>query len=326
MKAFRKSVMFLVPAVLLAASVCLAAPSLDISKGPVAPAPSWTGPPMDPHAKAGQWFLDLENGNEEFRTHEFYDNVEGFGGGFASSMAIEGIPANIQFGATNMSIIAFDIIATITNDTPGFGMWRPGGNSHGERLSVDDQYKGTLYDSKMTVEFAVDRDAFQRWLPGALPNLDPNDPYEIVEPLIIAEQPDQLAWYCWTPDTLTPDEYQPTGDFLVPTYDFGNIKPGESVTRRLHFTVDGGGLLPGDPRFEVLMSDQDVFLNRTTSLKISNWIDMLGVDDGSPYPADQFDLPYLNSDVSVFHAIPEPTGLVLLMLGIGLFLAARRTD
>ena len=309
------------------AATAVAAPSLDITKGPVSPVPSYTGPPMDPHAKAGQWFLNMD-GTEEVRTHEFYDNVEGFGGGFASSAAIVGIPTNVQMAAGSPNIIGFDIVATITNDTPGEGMWRPGSNSHGERLSVDDQYEGILYDTKLTAEFAVERFSFLNWFTSAGPSLDPSDPYEITDPLIVAENPDELAWYCWTPDVPNPDEYQPTGDFLVPTYDFGDIEPGKSVTRTLSFTVDGGGLSPNDPRYEVLMMDQDIFLNRTTSLKISNWIEMLGIDDGTPYPADTGAYPaaLLSSDVSVFHNVPEPSTLLLLALSLGLLVAARRRN
>ena len=331
MKSFNRSILFVVP-IALVASFALAAPSLDITKGPVTPIPSWTGPAMDPDAVMGQWFLDLETGNEEVRTHEFYDNVEGAGGGYTSSAAIVGIPVNIQIDAASGGITAFDIRATITNDTPSLStaeIWKSGSNSHGERLVVDDQYKGTLYDTKLTVEFAVDRNSFLNWLNTALPSLDPSDPYEIIEPLIVAEKPDELAWYCWTPDAPNPDQYQPTGDFLVPTYDFGDIKPGESVSRTLHFTVAGTGLLPGDPRYEVLISNpNDVFLNRTTSLKISNWIDMLAIDDGTPYPAEtgQIEGALLNSDVSVFHTVPEPAVLGLAMMGIGLILCGRRRD
>ena len=316
---------FFLPAVLAlcVTSAAFAAPSLDITKGPVLPVPSWTGPPQDPHAKAGQWFLSMD-GTEEVRTHEFYDNIPGYGGGGAGSLAISGFVRNVQMSATANSIIGFDIVATITNDTPGKGMWRDGTNSHGEHLAVDDQYRGTLYDTKLTAEFAVDTPSLTNWL-AAMPGMVPGDPYTLVDPLIVAVQPDQLAWYCWSPDN--PEDLMPNGGYLVPTYDFGDIAPGQSATRTLSFKVGSGGLLPGDPRYDVIMSDADVFLNRTTSLKVSNWIDILSIDPGTPYPGDTGELVgYLNSDVSVFHSVPEPATLVLAMISLGMALVLRRRD
>ena len=78
---------------------------------------------IDPTASRGQWFLDLETGDEEVRTHEFYDNVPGYGGGFAGSWAISGIPINVVQDAVD-AIVAFDVDVMITNDTPGDGNWR----------------------------------------------------------------------------------------------------------------------------------------------------------------------------------------------------------
>ncbi len=322
MKSFRSFTPSVALIVLVAANFALAAPSLEVTKGPVIPVPSWTGPPHDPHARAGQWFLNMD-GTVEVRSHEFYDNVPGFGGGFAGSRAITGYVTNVQMGATAPSILAFDVVATITNDTPGEGEWRIGGNSHSERLSVDDQYRGTLYDTKLTAEFAVDAPSLTNWL-ATMPGMVPGDPYRLWDPLIVAVEPDELAWYCWTPDN--PDQQTPYGAFLVPTYDFGDIPPGQSVTRTLSFKVSGDGLSPNDPRYEVLLSDEDIFLNRTTSLKISNWVDTVAVDNGAPYPADNTGEYHarLNSDVSVFHAIPEPGTLLLLMVGLTAVIAGRR--
>jgi hypothetical protein len=143
----------------------------------------------------------------------------------------------------------------------------------------------------------------------------------MVEPRIIAEEPDELGWYCWNPED--PDQGRP-GSYLVPTYDFGDIKPGETVGRILNSKIDGGGIGSADPRFEAILSGEDIFMNRTTSLKISNWVEWVGIDNGMPYPADTMARPLLNSTVSVFHVIPEPTLLGLAAMGLGLVLLRRR--
>ncbi len=49
-----------------------------------------------------------------------------------------------------------------------------------------------------------------------------------------------MGWYCWTDDPNAPD---PAGDYWVPTYDFGDIEVGQSVTRQLAF----GLYAPEDP-------------------------------------------------------------------------------
>ncbi|MGD9128057.1 MAG: PEP-CTERM sorting domain-containing protein [Planctomycetia bacterium] len=318
--------------VLLIANFAFAAPSLYIGKliqPAVVPDPSWTGPQHDPHATQGQWFLNMD-GTEEYRTHEFYDNVYNedvldSGGGFAGSFAITGYSSNIRFDASNGNIIGFDVIATIKNDTPGEGEWVPGINSHGEQLTNDiDQYRGTLYDTKLAVEFAVDFPSFDAWYKNATNSgAVITDPYTMVDPLIIAENIDELGWYCWTPDN--PEQLNPTGAYLVPTYDFGDIPVGKSQTRVLSFSVTGMGIYEEDPLYGVITSDADLFLNRTTSLKISNWIESVLVDNGNPYPYDEYGAP-LNSDVSVFHNVPEPSTLVLLTiaLGMGMVLGSRR--
>jgi len=290
--------------VLLVASlgtVAVGAPSLPITKPPVGPAPGspgprWTGPFVDPWSASGQWFLD-KDGVEDYRTHEFYDNVHDDayweGGGWASWSAIYGKVTSITYDALAINIVAFDIEATITNDTPALSNWEDGTNSHGEGLSTPNQYRGTLYDTKLTGEFAI---ADMSTLPASFIG-----PYRNTDPYIIAENEDQLAWYCYSPNNPDADQV-PWGGYYVPTWDFGGIPEGASGTRILRFSVSGAGLAPLDPRHGVIVESKetgaDVLLNRTMSLKISTWIDDLSFDDGTPYPGP---LSLRSSDVSVFH-------------------------
>lgn len=111
----------------------------------------------------------------------------------------------------------------------------------------------------------------------------------------------------------------PSGDYLVPTWDFGNIPVGQTVTRLLSFDIRDAlgnpvGLPNTDPRWESIYESEldkvDLLLNRTTSLKISDWLDTLAVDTGLPYPVS----PDTSSDVSVFF-VPEPSTVILLLAG-----------
>ena len=304
-----------------AIQISFAAPSLTITKPPVTPIPSWTGPgiPMpplapsgDPHAEFGQWFTNLITGDFERRTHEFYDNVIGSGGGYQSCTAIFGF-VSAMTGGGGAPITAFSIDATIHNDIPTDTPWLDGTNSHHEArtfTSIEDQLiSGSLLDVKLTAEFAIDTAVPPpaSWTPPYF------DPYPGV--YIEATNHDELAWYCWTDDGEAP---QPHGDFHVPTWDFGNIPMGSSATRTLSFQIPAG-LPPTDSRYHVITNSfetqADILLNRTTSLKISEWIEGLYTDSCQPYP----DNPQGSSDVSVFHSIPEPgiiAGFSLIILGL----------
>lgn len=295
-------------------AVCSAAPSLQINKGPVQPVPSWTGPTNDQDAVSGQWFVRLDNGSNIWRTHEFYDNVNpDYGGGYLSHMAIYGRTANIVY--TNITIIGFDIIATISNDVPSLSAWRDGTNSHEEFLITASQHELVLYGVILCAEFAV----------SGLDNLQNpwHAPYTDRQPYIIATNEDRLAWYCWTPENEP--HKNPDGAYFVPGWNFGDIAPGSGVTRRLSFTVDSPGIIPGTDLHNTIVesngSGMDVLVNRTSSLKISDWIDELTPDIPflfGPYP----EFPFKGSDCSVFHNIPEPAILPALLL---LLLLTRKT-
>jgi hypothetical protein len=295
-------------------SLGMAGPALDITKGPVLPDTSWTGPSHDPHATDGQWFLDLQTNQEECSNYEFYDNLAGYGGGTAGAGAIYGNVVFVTQSNTG-NITDFIMNVSVTNDTGGTGAWLDGSNSHNEILSTDQQYQGTMYDAKLTLEFAADLFSLNNWLATAGNNPD-NTPYNVDAPIITASNPDALAWYCWTPDNQ--EDLTPYGGYLVPTYNLGDIAPGETKDLTIAFHVSDEGLPQNDPRHAIIMSQEieDLFINRTTSLKVSNWIETLAVDDYSvPYPG--LDTGTLSSTVSVFFTVPEPSTLTLLVIGLG---------
>jgi hypothetical protein len=325
--------------VALSAATAIAAPSHLVTKPPVGPPPTDapTGPTQDPWALQGQWCQD------GVRTHEFYDNKYLDGGNLGtpgvpgSTKAIYGKVTDITWNAGK--ITAFTITATISNpNTDPSGEWAAGGNDHyPEYLWYDgNYYRGTLYDTVLTASFAcrLDPSSGQPMIPGSW-----TGPYTDVNPKIYAVSEDMGAWYCWNPEAGDP--YLPAGNYFVPAWNFGDIEPGQSVTKDLDFGVRGTGLPSSDPRYDAIMhsyqsapGDGDIFLNRTTSLKISDWMDQLCVDEGIAYPTDTgapitdpngyvlYD-PGRNSDVSVFHNIPEPLSLVLLAVG-GIGLIRRR--
>lgn len=294
--------------VALAAGTVIAAPSQDIRVPPVAP--NLAGPPVDPDAFEGQWFL-RPDGFEEVRTHEFYDNQVGFGGGFASTRAIAAGFAGFDRNAAN-DIIGFALDVSITNDLgTEEGQWAPGTNSHNEFRDFGPNYVGTMFDTKMTIEWADDGipGNFNPTLPG---NRGP-------ESEIFAIDYDQLGWYSFTD----------TGDYQVPTYDFGDITPGETVFRTLRF----GFYTPiPDPNNTIVGPDPqlDLFLNRTTSLKISDYFeDPVALFPGLPGTFDP-EIPYpeleglRGSNVSVFHNIPSPGSLAIGGLALVGVLRRRR--
>ncbi len=282
-----------VAAMVALSGVVVAAPSLDIDKPPVQPSVSWTGPSVDPQAAQGQWFLDKATRTEQVRTHEFYDDAQGYGGGSAGTLAIQGKVTNIVYAGANIQ--SFTVTATIHNDTPAtVPEWSGGLNSHDETLNTSIQYQGDFRDVKLVCSFAMD--------PQIAPPAAWTPPYTYLDPPIYSNDHEQLAWYCWSPNNLI-DKF-PYGDYFVPTFDFGDIAAQTSASRSLTFTTSSAGIPPGDLRYDViknsLANGDDIFANRAASLKISDWVDLLGTDTGSPY----LDFGH-GSDVSVFHNIVE---------------------
>lgn len=178
------ALVFVVLGLVLACQWTWAAPAWKIDKivdpilgvPAVQPNPSWTGPPVDPHAVQGQWFQRGRfEGVEESRPYEFYDNVdhygepaEPYGGGWKSYLAIEGYASNVVYDGSN-NIVSFDILASITNDLPGMPEHAASGsNSHGEYLNQKIPYADTMYATKLTASFAVDIQKLQAWGVGKL--------------------------------------------------------------------------------------------------------------------------------------------------------------
>jgi hypothetical protein len=223
------------------------------------------------------------------------------GGGSAENYAIEGVVDTIEYangGSYGDPITGFKIAATILNDTAtAMGDADPSDNSHGESrqaISQGDFYVGTLIATKLTAEFAV---ADTNLLPATF-----NDPYRQLFPYIVADNEDQLAWYCWNPQE--PPQGSEAGNYYVPTWDFGDIPLGQSASRTLAFSVEPP-MDSSDPRYGVihgsLENETDLFANRTASLKISTWIDNLDNDTyGNPEGMLR------SSDVSVFHDEEPP--------------------
>ncbi len=269
-----------------------AAPSLRVTKLPVGPHPSYTGPTNDPHAVKGQWFRSLTTSNTTYRSCEFYDNTANNGGGYMGHLSISGRVFNVnQFPPNVGPILGFEIDATIINDTPGTGTWMPGTNTHDEVLFTANQQTGTLRQVMLTADFAISS------LDNLPSSFDPPYRRNQTLPLILAVNHDHEAWYCWNQDQ---PQYLQQGNYYVPTWSLGDIPTGTSVTIRLTFSIPVG-LNPSDPRGQAILDSRDngtdILANRTLSLKIGSWLNDFGTDDGSAYPENSLGSGF----VSVFH-------------------------
>ena len=111
--------------------------------------------------------------------------------------------------------------------------------------------------------------------------------YGVGYAVIIAQNEDQEAWYCNTPPNGT-------GGFFVPTYDFGNIPQGQTATHAQLPVLPAAATAWPHLLFNMLLNwqatGQDVFMNRTTDLKIGDWLDVLAGDNGFSYPVRRSDI------------------------------------
>ena len=286
-----------------------ASPVLLITHPPVSNS-GQTGPAIDASASKGQWFQNVTGfngsapivGNDvESRPLQLYDNLTGSGGGSASTNAIKGVITKVELDPINVNLaLGFTIRASITNDTPPVGSWADGANTHGETLSTTDSYSRSLAGVKLTVNFADDgkKDNFPTGTPAFMGS----------EPNIYATNYNELAWYSFTT----------TGGFYVPTYDFGNIGIGQTVTKDLNFLFYNPENAAQYQQW--LTNGNDLFYSRSPNLKIGYYGSVLQPDTGGAYPYTNL----FSGNVSVF-AIPEPTTLSLFGIGLaGMAFGKRR--
>jgi hypothetical protein len=286
--------------VLSTAGIISAAPSLPVTKVPVTPSASFTGPTNDTHAVMGQWFMNVDSSKPEYRTHEFYDNTTNSGGGYRGHGAIYGAVKNVVHNnEIEKKIVSFEVEATVSNDVPALSGWLAGTNSNGEALSISQQYTNVLRKVILTVDFAV---------AGKVPNWLESNVYPYRDSTngtyITSTNHNFTGWYGNPVTNPSPDS--PSGVFLVPGWNFGDIPPGGASTRTLQFMAynfneESLPIENYDPRYPAITqaesSGADIFINRSLSLKISEWISDPALDEG--------DGAATNSNVSVFHDTDE---------------------
>ncbi len=263
------------------------------------------GPLWDSMAMQGQWFSDPNSGATNACTWEFHDDDQ--------SLTIAGTVQSITFstpGDTNSNILAFDVLAVVSNNLPADYAGGTVSNSHGEVQTAAGVTSGgdLMQQVRITAEFAL---AETNMIPSGSSPYWP-DPVSAGQYHIVAANEDERAWYCWTPGLQPP--YQPAGKFQVPSWKLTpfDIPIGNQSTVLMQFTITGSGMPISDYRHSVIRASQqmglDVLYNRHTSLKISHWLDTLLIDAGTsistpPPPFWQEEpIEYIYaSDASVFY-------------------------
>jgi hypothetical protein len=308
-----------------AASMTFASPARDIRVPPVVDTTTFTsGPSFDPTGSQGQWFQTP--GGFLDRPYEFYDNITGSGGSVPDSAAITGIfnPLIINPG-TGPQMSGFTINASVTNNLPGLvGTPLDGTNAHSQRGANPYRPLEPMRGVVLTAEFSMIANQ-PLPLPGAgTPYTNPTGTP------IIANSPDALAWYSWS-STSGPGG---PGRFQVPSYFFADIAPGATVSRTMSFSFQTP--IPStSAEFTSYnnLTGLDVFLNRSTDLKIGDWLDNIALDSGAAYPfgglpvgpvsSPQPFTAYRSGNVSVFY-IPEPATIAALAAAALVSLRRRR--
>lgn len=240
-----------------------------------------------------QNFVNVNSSSPNYHDQQFFDNATNQGGGAAGTDAIFGRISSFTYNG-NGQVTGFQITATITNDLPGSGTWTSA-NAHNESLTWTAGRPQNMHHVVLSTLFADDGIQGNFNVGGA--NVGP-------ESNIYAIDYNKLGWY----------SYPSTGAYQVPTWDFGNILLGQSVTRVLDFGLYNAVDVSF---FDTLYDWQnpsniiDVFTSKTSNLKMGSYFSPLAADNGN-YTQQ--------SDVAVFFT-PEPGMLALLapaLLGFGL--------
>lgn len=277
--------------------------SINVIAAPSRPLSIITG-----QAPIYQWFYPLQQGESPVAAEkEFYDNRKpdvipaAPWGGASGTKAIQSWVNWIGYDG-NGQITEFNLEATVTNDLYDFNEMlngTQGGNDHKQSApNIYQQVKEIMYATRLTASFADD---------GVLHN------YPNPESNIYALAYDELAWYCYA-KSEPPQASGPSG-YWVPTWVFGDIAVGQSVTKTLKFKLYVPEP-PGTPLYDLLRDSlnnkTDLFINRTGSLKISQYPDQMFKDDGTNFPGPQGSY---GSDVSVFYNKSNEPGCLRVSLG-----------
>jgi hypothetical protein len=293
-----------------------------------APAPN--GPPPDPTAQQGQWFINVMNGSESANSWELHDSDD--------SLSIHGKVVAIQWGlgvpvAGYTNIAGFSILVTVSNNLSPATLVSGGStNSHAEvQLAPQPRFLGMMWRARIAAEFAVAQ-AGPGGPPfvGMAPNVSGMTPPYYLDPgsagqyVIEAQNETLAAWYCFQ----VPVPPNPAGAYYVPAWELGDIPPGGSAQVLMHFLIKTYGGVPTEMPYTDLrhgvvrysyLNGGDVLYNRSESLKISHWIDLMLVDAGNlitsiPYPGQEPVEYVYASDVSVFFDSAGPADRPVLSI------------
>ncbi|MFN5957369.1 MAG: hypothetical protein ACK462_05450 [Planctomyces sp.] len=315
---------------LVLASWAQASPGLDvrsIGNGPITPGNAPAGPAVDPTTQNGQWFLD-NNGVADYRTHEFHDNIDGSGGFVPNHLAIRGSLVAFTPGAPGF-INGYIMTVSITNNTPAvLGPFASQPNMHGEnRIAPTPTYAGTMFGVRFAAHWADDGNPTNIFpstanVPSTTPAGAPTSPGTSNT---TAANYDALAWYSYTNGQAG----TVGGSYQVPTWDFGDIAVGQTVTRTLTFQFYNPISNAAIPPITVFQG-QDLLIARSDDIKIASYFQddpvLNGIFDRAvPYPNGGINPAtshYGNS--SVFFNVPTPGAAALLGLGGLMGLRRRR--
>lgn len=264
-----------------------------------------------------QWF-DYGVGNPVSSPKEFYDNAKPITipsypwGGGAGTNAIKGVVNNITYGIGS-TIVGFKINAQVSNDTYDCTAelnGTNGQNDHGQSArNINRQDEEHMVDVRLAASFA------DRAPAGNLPLTPPFG----AESNIYSINCNAYAWYSYASDT--PPAPNQSGGYWVPVWNMTGsgvsdpskgtpdvIEYGDTHYRTLEFGVYSP-IAPGTSTYNVIVDSfnngSDIFFNRTSSLKISDYPDALARDDGTDFPQGAGTA----SDVSVFYRAPAPGSL-----------------